>query len=117
MAKTRREKRKRRRMHIRKTVYGTKDIPRVSVFRSSRYIFVQLVDDDERKCICGLWERGLKQIKDEKPVDKAARMGIGFGKTVAKKGYKKIVFDRGGYKFHGRIKAFADGMRKSGIKF
>lgn len=117
MIKTRREKRKKRRLHIRKTVCGTKDIPRVSVFRSNKYIFVQLVDDDAQKCICGLWEQSLKQIKDEKPVDRATRMGGDFGKLVEKKGYKKIVFDRGGYKFHGRIKSLADGMRKSGIKF
>jgi len=117
MAKTRRDKRNRRRMHIRKAICGTKDIPRVSVFRSNKYIFVQLVDDDGQKCICGLWEKSLKPLKDEKPVDRAARMGREFGTLVKKKGCKKIVFDRGGYKFHGRIKAFADGMRKSDIKF
>lgn len=117
MSKTNQEKRQRRRIHIRKKIFGTSETPRLSVFRSNRYLYVQLVDDNAGKTILGLSDKGFKSVKDEKPLDRAKRFGTEFGKMIAKKGVKTVIFDRGGYKYHGRIKNFADGVRESGIKF
>ncbi len=114
--KTRKEKRERRKLHIRKNLYGTSEIPRVSVFRSNRYLYVQLVDDESSKVLFGMSEKKMKSKKDEKPVDRASRLGEKFGEEMAKKKIKNAVFDRSGYKYHGRVKALADGIRKSGIK-
>lgn len=117
MAKTRRVQRKRRKMHIRKRIVGTAERPRLSVYRSNRFMFAQIVDDESGKPVCGLWEKKLPDKKGEKPVDRAGRFGEEFGKLIQKKKVETVVFDRGGYKYHGRIKEFAEGVRKQGIKF
>ncbi|MBN2100874.1 50S ribosomal protein L18 [Candidatus Dojkabacteria bacterium] len=117
MTKTRREKRNRRKLHIRKNIEGTSEKPRVSIYKSNRYLFAQLVNDEEMKVCCGLSEKVIKPEKDEKPVDRAERMGVEFGKLIKKNKVETLVFDRAGYKYHGRIKAFAEGLRKSGFKF
>lgn len=117
MAKTRSEQRNRRKMHIRKRVAGSVEKPRLSIFRSNRYMFAQIVDDENGKPMCGLWEKTLTSKKDEKPSDRAGRFGEEFGKLLKKRKVDTVVFDRGGYKYHGRIKQFADGVRKQGIKF
>ncbi|MBN1619033.1 50S ribosomal protein L18 [Candidatus Dojkabacteria bacterium] len=116
MKKTKNEKRIRRKLHLRKKLWGTGSAPRVSVFRSNRYLYAGAVDDDLSKVIVGICEK--KMIKSgEKPVERAARIGEEFGKGLMKKKINKIVFDRSGYKFHGRVKAFAEGIRKAGINF
>lgn len=117
MATTRRQKRIKRRTHIRKNVYGTAEKPRLSVFKSNRYLFVQAVDDEGNIVISALWEGKIKPEKDEKPVDRAGRVGEKFGDMLKKKKVNTVVFDRGGYKYHGRLKSFAEGVRKAGIKF
>ena len=80
-------------------------------------MFVQAVADDTNKVVCALWEKAIKPVKDEAPIDRASRFGEEFGKLLLKKKVEQVVFDRGGYKYHGRIKSFADGVRKAGIKF
>ncbi len=117
MATTRQERRQRRVKHIRRLVSGTSDRPRLSVYRSNRYLFVQAVDDVNNKVLAALSEKKVEPVKDEKPVDRAGRMGTQFGELLKKAKVEEIVFDRGGYKFHGRIAQFADSVRKSGIKF
>jgi large subunit ribosomal protein L18 len=117
MAKTRKDSRIRRRRHIRKTISGTASCPRISVFRSNRFMFVQAVDDETNQVIAALWEKTLKSVKDEAPIDRAARLGSEFGKLLTKKKVTQAVFDRGGYKYHGRVRSFADGVREAGIKF
>ena len=117
MSSTRKEMRIRRRKRVRKSVYGTAEKPRLSIFRSNKYLFAQLVDDEKNVVIAALWEKKLKSKKDEKPVERATRFGEEFGALLKKKKVQTVVFDRGGYKFHGRVKQFADGVRKAGIKF
>lgn len=117
MKKTRNDSRIRRRKHTRKSISGTAARPRISVFRSNRYLFVQAVDDENNRVIAAIWEKTLKPVKGEVPIDRAARLGSEFGKVLVKKKVKQAVFDRGGYKYHGRIKSFADGVRDAGIKF
>jgi len=80
-------------------------------------LFVQAVDDEANKSMAALSESKIKPAEGEKPVDRAERMGKMFGALLKKVKITTVVFDRGGYKYHGRIKRFADGVREEGIKF
>lgn len=108
---------KRERIHrkIRATISGTKQRPRLSVFRSSQHIYAQLIDDDAAKV--------LVQVSDLKMKTKANKTvhSMEVGKLIAKAALEKkiesVVFDRGGNVYHGRIKAVADGAREGGLKF
>lgn len=110
--------RTRRHRRVRALIRGTKERPRVSVFKSNKHIFVQLIDDESRKTIFSskIVSSKKSKIKSSKS-DKAGEIG----KMVANKakiaGINEVVFDRGGYKYHGRIKALADGLRAGGLKF
>lgn len=113
--------RKRRHYRIRQRVIGTKDIPRLSVFRSLRHMYVQFIDDINGKILLGcstLSKQFRQSFKEKKNNKKAAAV---LGKIVAEmaleKGIKKVVFDRGGYRYHGRIQALADSARKVGLEF
>lgn len=114
---SRKEKRDRRKMHIRKKLSGTSNVPRVTVFKSNRYLFAQVSDDEAGRCIAGCSEKMLEVKKGEKPTERAARMGSELAKILKEKKIERIVFDRGGNKYHGRIKELADSMRKAGVKF
>ena len=108
---------KRARIHkkIRATISGTKERPRLSVFRSSNYIYAQLIDDDNAKV--------LAQVSDVKIKTKGTKVvkSMEVGKLIAKEALAKkiesVVFDRGGNVYHGRIKAVAEGAREGGLKF
>ena len=110
----------RRKIRTKAKVAGTSDRPRLAVFRSSRHIYAQLIDDGARRTLAALNDQkivGAKaKTKNRKIVD-AETLGKAMGVEILKKGYKKIVFDRGGYKYHGRIKALADGLRQAGLNF
>ena len=114
--KTKREQIKKRRASIRKTVYGTSEKPRLTIFRSNKNIFAQLIDDSKNVTIIGMSDKAVR-AKDMKKVVSAENLGKEFAKVANTKGIKEIVFDRNGYKFHGRIKAFAESVRASGLKF
>lgn len=118
--KTNREKiktgaRNRRRIRIRTKVTGTANRPRCSVFRSNTHIYAQLIDDTTGTT--------LASVKDTDVKSKGTKTDIAFevGKLLAKKAQEKkitaIVFDRGGYAYHGRVKAVAEGMREAGLTF
>jgi len=114
--KTKREHRQKRRASIRKTVYGTSEKPRLTIFRSNKNIFAQLIDDSKNVTIIGMSDKAVR-AKNMKKVVSAENLGKEFAKVANIKGIKEIVFDRNGYKFHGRIKAFAESVRASGLKF
>ena len=120
-AKKRIQVRKRKKMHIRKKLSGTADCPRVSVFRSARHIYAQAIDDDVGKTITSVssLEKDTKEkIEGYTGNKKAASIaGKVFGEKLKKKGVTKIVFDRNGFLYHGRIKSLADAIRETGIKF
>lgn len=112
------QKRLRRHKKVRAKLYGTKEKPRLCVFRSAKHIYAQLVDDEQGKTIAVANDLELKKSKARKnKVDMAKEIG----KLIAKKAQdlkiEKVVFDRGGYKYHGRVKALAEGAREEGLKF
>jgi large subunit ribosomal protein L18 len=114
------EKKIRRHKRVRAKVFGTKEIPRLCVFRSHQHIYAQLIDDEKGNTIVEAQE---KEIKKPDAGDRKAKTALAYavGKLVAEraleKKIKKIVFDRGGYKYHGRVKALAEGAREAGLKF
>jgi large subunit ribosomal protein L18 len=111
--KTRAGLRARRHIRVRAKVQGTAERPRLVVFRSLKHVSVQLVDDVKHHTLMTVTDAGLTGKKSEKSVE--------VGKLVASKakeaGITKVVFDRGGYQYHGRVKAVADGARSGGLEF
>lgn len=105
----------RRKIRTRAKISGTAVKPRASIFRSAKYIYVQLIDDQAGKTIISASSRELKS--KEKPMQIATEVGKLMGKKASEKGIKEIIFDRNRYKYHGRVKALADGMREAGLKF
>jgi large subunit ribosomal protein L18 len=118
--KSREQKRQRRHVHVRQNVMGTAEKPRVSVFRSLSQIYVQLIDDVHGKTLIAVStiEKDLRaKIGSEKKTDQAREIGKILAKRAKSKGIQQVVFDRGGYRYHGRIKALAEGAREAGLQF
>ena len=114
---TTRQARERRHRRIRGKVDGTAERPRLAVFRSNKGIFAQLVDDDTGRTIAGASWLGLpKSFKGDKS-EQAAEVGKAIAAAANKAGIETVIFDRGGYLYHGRVKALADGAREGGLKF
>ncbi|MDD3648344.1 MAG: 50S ribosomal protein L18 [Candidatus Dojkabacteria bacterium] len=107
-------RRSKRQKRIRKKIRGTEVKPRVNVFRSNYHIYVQVIDDVRRKTLAS--ESDLKAGKGKK-TEKAMAVGEKLGEKLKKLGVKEVCFDRGGYRYHGRVKALAEGLRKSTVKF
>src|SRR5437764_14608260 len=104
-------RRLRRRRRVRAKVRGTAARPRISVFRSNRGIFVQLIDDDAGRTLAAVnWTE--PELRSLKPTDQAQRVGALLAERAKAAGIERAVFDRGGYKYHGRGKALADRARK-----
>lgn len=112
-----RARRAKRKIHIRKRVNGTALIPRMSVYRSNKHMYVQVVDDSASKTIATVssMEKEFKSLKNT--VADAEKIGVAIGEKLKAAKIKSIVFDRNGFLYHGIVKAIADGARKSGIKF
>jgi large subunit ribosomal protein L18 len=106
---------------VRKRVHGTSGRPRLVVYRSLKHIYAQIVDDDGNKCLVGVGSNSpeVKEVRSEAK----GKVGVSslVGKLVAAKalaaGIEQVAFDRGGYLYHGRVKALADGAREAGLKF
>jgi len=113
---TKRQQRQRRRRRVRARVVGTAERPRLSVFRSNRGIFAQLIDDESGRTLVSANWLGLKDFKGTK-TDQAAEVGERLATAAKDAGVSEAVFDRGGFLYHGRVKALADGARKGGLKF
>ena len=120
MAKTKQEAREKRKMSTRERVQGTPARPRLTVFRSAKHIYAQVVDDTKHQTICAvstLDEAIVPQLGGKKKKDKATVVGTAIAAKCKEKGIEKVVFDRNGYIYHGRVAAVADGARKAGLKF
>ena len=108
------EKRQRRQRRIRSLVIGTKERPRLSVSKSNTALFLQLIDDSAGKTLVSISTRSLK---GKTGVEKASAAGKEIAKMAIEKKFKKVVFDRGGYVYTGKIKAAAEGAREGGLEF
>ncbi|MBZ9571847.1 50S ribosomal protein L18 [Patescibacteria group bacterium] len=142
--KIKREKKVRRHKRVRAKIWGTATRPRFCVFRSQKHIYVQLIDDEKGHILVATSDLELKKQKTKikkataspspsrqegspkakeikKPLTRKVGIAFEVGKLIAKKAFKKkikkVVFDRGGYKYHGRTKAVAEGAREGGLKF
>lgn len=107
----------RRKARVRKKVQGTAERPRLNVFRSNRHIYAQVIDDMAGKTIAAASTQTKGFDEKLKKSDAARKIGELIGKLAIEKGVDKVVFDRSGYIYHGRIKALADGAREAGLKF
>jgi large subunit ribosomal protein L18 len=114
--KTKPAQRLRRRRRVRAKITGTAERPRISVFRSNRGIAAQLVDDDRGATVAAVnWIE--PELRDLKPMEQAKKAGELLAQRAAEAGVTAAVFDRGGYRYHGRVKALAEGAREGGLKF
>ncbi len=107
-----------RHARVRSKVVGTKDMPRLNVFRSSKHITVQIIDDEAGNTLVSAssMDKDLK-LANGGNIDAAIKVGETIAKKANKAGIKKVVFDRGGYLYHGRVKALADAARENGLEF
>lgn len=118
--KSRAEKRIRRHMHVRKTVSGTPERPRLNVFRSVAEIYAQVIDDTVGRTLAAASsiDHELRdQMQGLKKSEQARLVGLALAKRAQANGIQKVVFDRGGYRYIGRVKALADGAREGGLEF
>ncbi|XOB40427.1 MAG: 50S ribosomal protein L18 [Candidatus Nealsonbacteria bacterium] len=129
--KEKQKKRHRRHKRVRGKIFGTNKRPRLCVFRSSKHIYAQLINDEKGKTLASASDLKLKPMKKKKRAEKkkkeekvfSSKSALGFevGKLIAQKArdlkIKSVVFDKGGYKYHGRVKALAEGARLGGLKF
>lgn len=121
--KIKRQARVRRHQRVRAKIFGTAERPRLSVFRSGRHFVAQLIDDTVGKTVASASDyvrgdkKGAKKEKHKTKTEWAAALGEALADAAKKIGVTKAVFDRGGFRYHGRIRAFADAARKSGLEF
>ena len=111
--KTKAERRYRRHLRVRKKVEGTTERPRLVVFRSLKHIYAQLVDDASMRTLMTVSDSKI----DGKKMDRSTEVGKLIAARAKEAGITRVVFDRAGYKYHGRVKAVADGAREGGLEF
>jgi large subunit ribosomal protein L18 len=115
-----RQARIKRKKRIRKKMVGTSDRPRLSVFRSARHVYAQIVNDASGETVVAA-SSVEKAVKSQAPFENKVAQAVHIGKLIAQraaeKGIKKVVFDRNGFLYHGRIKAVSDGAREAGLDF
>jgi large subunit ribosomal protein L18 len=109
-------RRLKRRRRVRAKIHGTAERPRISVFRSNRGVFAQLIDDDAGRTLAAVsWTEG--DLRTLKPLEQATQAGKLLAERAKAAGVDAAVFDRGGYQYHGRVKALAEGAREGGLTF
>ena len=115
---SRNEARQARHKRIRNKISGTKDIPRLNVFRSAKNITVQIIDDEQGVTLVSAssMDKDLK-LSNGGNVEAAKKVGEAIAKKAVKAGITKVVFDRGGYLYHGRVQALAEAARENGLEF
>jgi large subunit ribosomal protein L18 len=117
MGLTKAEKRTRIKLRIRKTISGTPESPRLSVFRSNKEIYAQLIDDIGGKTLAAASSLGDKSAHSGNKVEQATIVGKKIAEAAKTAGIEKVVFDRNGYQYHGRVKSLAEAARENGLKF
>ncbi|MCL2480976.1 MAG: 50S ribosomal protein L18 [Spirochaetaceae bacterium] len=111
------KRRKKRKTGIRAKISGTQERPRLTVYKSNLYIYAQAIDDQAGKTIVAISNKEEKLSDIKSNIEGAGKLGEEMGKRLKEKSIDKIVFDRNGYIFHGKVKALADGIRKAGLVF
>lgn len=106
----------RRKARVRAKIFGTAERPRLNIFRSLKHFYTQLIDDEKGVTMATAKDAEIKD-KNDKKTDIAFKVGELIAAKAIKLGIKKVVFDKSDYKYHGRVKAAADGARKGGLKF
>ncbi len=109
--------RAKRHLRVRNKVFGTAECPRLNVFRSSKHIYAQIIDDDKGVTLCSASSMAKDFDGNGGNKEGARKVGEMIAKAAAEKGIENVVFDRGGYLYHGRIQELADGAREGGLKF
>jgi len=119
MVNTKTYRRNRIRQRIKKIISGTKDFPRLSVFRSNKEIYCQLIDDVSGRTLfqSSSRDKSILDLKLSSNTEVSFNVGKNLAEKAVKKGVKKVQFDRGGYLYHGRVKSLAEGAREGGLKF
>jgi len=107
----------RRKIRTRIKVKGTGSKPRLSIFRSNKFIYAQVIDDEKKQTLFSLSENNLPKKEKVSKSEKARNLGIMLAKKALDKKIKEVVFDRGSYQYHGRVKQLAEGAREGGLKF
>jgi len=109
-------KKNRRKTRVRSKLFSTKDRLRLSVHRSNKHIYAQIIDDSKKVTLLGVSEKDLKDKKGTKS-EKAKSLGLIMASKAKSKKVNKIIFDKGPFAYHGRIKSFAEGLREGGLNF
>lgn len=115
MAVTKIQRRKRIKLGIRRKISGTAERPRLSVFRSNRAIYAQVIDDVKGVTMASISSKEIG--KDQLNIESSKAVGKKLAEKIKEAGLETLIFDRNGYPYHGRVKAFAEGVREGGIKF
>ncbi|TSC61374.1 MAG: large subunit ribosomal protein L18 [Parcubacteria group bacterium Gr01-1014_107] len=108
------KRRERRHRRVRAKIFGTKDKPRLAVFKSNKYIYGQIIDDEKGQTMVS---SDTRREKKASPLAQAKAAGLKLAEKALKEGVKKVVFDRGGFLYAGRVKSFASGAREGGLEF
>ncbi|MGH8935204.1 MAG: 50S ribosomal protein L18 [Acidimicrobiia bacterium] len=109
--------RRRRHRRVRKKIYGTAQRPRLAVFRSNRYIYAQVIDDQRGRTLASASSQESEVRARSLTVETAADVGRALAERAKEAGVQGVVFDRGGFRFHGRVKALAEAARQHGLEF
>jgi len=117
MSKTRQSARARRHSRVRRNLAGSTERPRLAVYRSNRYIYAQVIDDASGRTVAAASSQEKDLRSKTLSVDTATEVGKLVAARAKEAGVSTVVFDRGGYKFHGRVKALADAAREAGLEF
>ncbi len=110
-------KRLRRKASIRKRIFGSADCPRLSVFRSARHIYAQAIDDASNQVLASVSDLQKDVSTEGNKKQRARAVGAAIGKKLLEKNVQRVIFDRNGYIYHGRVKEVADGAREAGLTF
>lgn len=117
MRGTREEARSRRHTRVRKRIQGTAERPRLAVYRSNKYIYAQVIDDVDGRTLVAASSQEPDLRSDNLNLAAATKVGEAIAGRAKEAGIEAVVFDRGGYKFHGKVKALADAAREAGLEF
>ncbi len=107
----------RRHRRVRKKVQGTSERPRLAVYRSNRHIYAQLIDDFAGRTLAHASTLGDGEVAGESPKERARAVGRALGNKAKDAGIARVTFDRGGFKYHGRVREVAEGAREAGLEF